>query len=389
MASTRGCYCSGAGGSAPQLLKQKLRVGFAQALLPVRARPAPQEATTEACEAPVLSEYLCRPSGCPRSHQTAQGCISSGVLVLDLALSRGHSSAGAVPLLGSWTAWGGPSQHPSITVSAQRPRGSYSGVKRGTLQPRAGQGSYPGVKCCTLQPSCTLHSRAPAPTSEMLHPPAQGRSGLLPRSEMLHLPAQGGSGLPPESEMLHLPAQGGSGLPPRSETLYPPAQGGSGQDLARRRVSAVPRVLTLSAAAARPSRLLPCVHGSGLRASPRTMPRALWAGLSLLHWVLFPGLPARDAELSCCVSFWRHWCAGAHPGHSLPCVSWLQSPGLARIILRGSGLSASRQLLCPDSMPSCNVEQVGLHFPVQGFRLLRSGICVKAPVSLCPARAHS
>ena len=63
--------------------------------------------------------------------------------------------------------------------------------------------------------------------------------------------------------------------------------------------------------------------------------------------------------------------------------------GLARIILRGSGPSASRRLLHSDFMPSCNVEHAGLHFPVQGFLLLGSGKCVKTPVSLCPAWAHS
>nr|CAI9689279.1 unnamed protein product [Rangifer tarandus platyrhynchus] len=118
---TRGCYCSGAGGSAPQLLKQKLRVGFAQALLPVRARPAPQEVTTEACEAPEVSEYLCRPCGCPRSHQTARGCIFSSVFVPDLALSRGHRHCRGCAAVGEPDCAGADlPQHLSLPISAQR-----------------------------------------------------------------------------------------------------------------------------------------------------------------------------------------------------------------------------------------------------------------------------
>ena len=35
------------------------------------------------------------------------------------------------------------------------------------------------------------------------------------------------------------------------------------------------------------------------------------------------------------------------------------------------------------------MEHAGPHFPVQGFLLLGSGKCVKAPVSLCPAWAQS
>lgn len=36
--------------------------------VPLRAHPAPQEVTTEACEAHVVSEYLSHPCGCPRFH---------------------------------------------------------------------------------------------------------------------------------------------------------------------------------------------------------------------------------------------------------------------------------------------------------------------------------
>ena len=178
------------------------------------------------------------------------------------------------------------------------------------------------------------------------------------------------------------------------EMLHTPAQSGSSQDLVPRGcVSVVPRVhvLTTSAAAARHPCLLLCpLQGSPHR--PRTTLQALWAALRLLDWVLFPGLPAWDSELNCCMSRRCYWCAGwqACPVRSHSHV-WADCGlhGLARIILRGSGLSASRRLLRPDFMPSCNVEHAGLHFPVQGFLLLGSGKCVKTPVSLCPAWAHS
>ncbi|CAI9170952.1 unnamed protein product [Rangifer tarandus platyrhynchus] len=170
---TRGCYCSGAGGSAPQLLKQKLRVGFAQALLPVRARPAPQEVTTEACEAPEVSEYLCRPCGYPRSHQTARGCIFSSVFVPDLALSRGHRHCRGCAAVGEPDCAGADlPQHLSLPISAQRGApGLPPGVRCCTLLPRAGPAKTWRRGCVSVAPRGLLSAaaaRPPPPTPAAL-----------------------------------------------------------------------------------------------------------------------------------------------------------------------------------------------------------------------------
>ena len=161
----------------------------------MRARPAPQEVSAEACEAHVVSEYLSHPCGVPGSTQTARGCIPlSGVFVPDLVLSCGHRRFSGCAAVGEPDCSGADLPQ-NLPIPDQRGvaerEGSYWGRKCCTLRPRAGPAEtrHPDVFLCQrvlTVSAAAAHQPTPAAECPPQWPPTSPRLPLSARRSGLH-----------------------------------------------------------------------------------------------------------------------------------------------------------------------------------------------------------
>lgn len=97
--------------------------------MPLRARPAPQEVSAEACEAHVVSEYLSHPCGCPGFHPDSPRLHPSlrRVHPRPRAELRPQALQWLCRCRGAGLLWGGPSPESAHPGSAR------SGRARGLL----------------------------------------------------------------------------------------------------------------------------------------------------------------------------------------------------------------------------------------------------------------